>query len=154
MAKKFEYKTILIKGRQNGIYAEFPFNVKQEFGTGKAVHIKATFDGRTYQMSLLPRGGGKHWIHVRKEIRNLIGKEEGDSVSVVIEKDDSERSVDIPDYLQWLFDNEPEMKKTFQKLSPFYKKYWIGTIEETKKEETKVERINRLFEFLIENQAK
>ena len=107
-----------------------------------------------YPMSLLPRGGGKHWMHVRKEIRNLIGKEEGDTVSMVVEKDDSERKINVPDYLQWLFDNEPEMNRAFQKLSPFYKKFWIGTIEETKKEETKVERINRLFEFLRENKIK
>lgn len=154
MTKKFEYRTILIKGGQNGIYAEFPFDVFKEFGTRKSVRVKASFEGKHYEMSLLPRGGGAHWLHVRKEIRQLIGKEEGDSVIVTIEKDDSPRTVKIPDYLQWLLDNEPVMKSEFQKLSPFYKKYWIGTIEEVKNEEIKVERINRLFRFLRENNSK
>ena len=154
MTKKFEYRTILIKGGQNGIYAEFPFDVFKEFGTRKSVRVKASFEGKYYDMSLLPKGGGKHWLHVRKEIRQLIGKEEGDSVVVTIEKDDSPRIVKIPDYLQWLLDNEPVMKSAFQKLSPFYKKYWIGTIEEVKNEEIKVERINRFFRFLRENNSK
>lgn len=151
MAKKFEYKTILVKGPQNGIFAEFPFDVFKEFGSRKTVRVKASFDSKNYEMSLLPRGNGKHWLHVRKEIRTIIGKEEGDSVMVTIEKNESPKTIKVPDYLQWLLEDEPDMLKAFQKLSLFYKKYWIGTIEEAKNEETKVGRINRLFKFLKEN---
>ena len=148
MAKRFEYKTILIKGPQNGVFADFPFNVHKEFGSRKSVRVKVSFDGEFYQMSLMPCGNGKHWLHLRKEIRQLIGKEEGDTVSVTVEKDDSPGTIEIPEYLQWLLDDEPEMNRAFQKLSLFYKKFWIGTIEETKNEDTKVERINRFFEYL------
>lgn len=151
MEKKFEYKTTLVKGPQNGIFAEFPFDVFKEFGSRKSVRVTVSFDGEFHQMSLLPRGNGKHWLHVRKEIRQLMGKEDGDTVSVTVEKDDSPRIIEIPDYLQWLLDDEPEMNKAFKKLSLFYKKFWVGTIEETKNEDTKVERINRLFEYLRKN---
>lgn len=149
--KKFEYEAILIKGPLNSVFAEFPFKVKEEFGTGKAVRVKVTFDANFYEMSLLPRGDGNHWLHVRKEIRQVIGKEEGDTVFITLEKDDSPRTIKIPDYLQWLFEDEPEMGKAFHKLSLFYKKFWISSIEEPKNEETKVERINKLFDFLKGN---
>ena len=122
MTGKFEYKTLLIKGGQNGIYAEFPYDVYKEFGTRKAVRVKVSFDGSNYKMSLLPKGGGSHWLHVRKEIRLNIGKDEGDEISVCLEKDDSPRNVNIPEYLQWLLDNEPKMKVEFNKLSHFYRK--------------------------------
>lgn len=148
MTKKFEFEGLLIKGPQNGVFIEFPFDCFQEFGTRKSIRVKVTFDGKLHQRSLMPRGNGTHWIQLRKEICTDIGKFDGDSILVTVEKDDSKRTVEIPDYLQWLFDDEPEMKKTFQKLSYFYKKFWIGSIEETKNEETKVERINKLFEFL------
>lgn len=151
MTKKYEYKTTLINGPQNGIFAEFPYDVYTEFGTRKPVSVKVSFDGYNFEMSLLPRGKGKHWLHVRKQIRLLIGKDEGDTVNIAIEKDDSPRTVVIPDYLQWLLEDEAEMMRTFQKLSVFYKKYWIGTIEETKNEDTKVERIHRFFDFLRKN---
>ncbi len=151
MTKKFEYRTVLIKGVQNGIYAEFPFDAFTTFGTRRAVPVKVSFDGEVYQLSLLPRGEGKHWIYVRKEIREKIGKNEGDEVQITVEKDEAPKVVKkIPDYVEWLLDNEPEMKKAFESLSNFYKKYWIQFIEETKNEETKVERINKLFEFLRE----
>jgi hypothetical protein len=148
MAKKFEYNTILIFGPQNGIFVEFPFDCFAEFGTRKSIRVKVSIEGKTYERSLLPRGNGNHWIQLRKEICNDIGKGEGDSVFVSVEKDESQRRVAVPDYLQWLLDDEPDMNRAFQKLSYFNKKFWVSGIEETKNEETKVERINKFFEFL------
>ena len=46
-------------------------------------------------MSLVPAGKGKYWLHIRKEIRKKIGKQEGDPVFVFVEKDD------IPHFLQF-----------------------------------------------------
>lgn len=149
MAKKFEYNTVLIKGGQLGVYAEFPFESAKEFGTRKAVRVNATFDGKTYNMNLLPHGNGTHWLHLKKEIRDAIGKNEGDSVHIIIERDDSTPKIEIPDYLKWLLENDKEMNKRFQKLPISAKKFWIGHISETKSDETKVDRINHFFEFLI-----
>jgi hypothetical protein len=148
MAKKFEYKTVLVKNPQNFIFIEFPFDCFTEFNSRKSIRIKLTIEGKTYDRSLLPRGNNTHWIQLRKDICKEIGKWDGDTVFVSVEKDDSTWAVGIPDYLQWLLDDEPEMDSAFRKLSYFYKKFWISGIEETKNEETKVERINKLFDFL------
>lgn len=150
MTKKFEYHTILIKGPQNGVFAEFPFDSFNEFGTRKPIPVKVLFDGKQVEMSLLPCGNNKHWLHVRKEIRIAIGKEEGDSVEITVEKNDSPKTIIIPDYLQWLLEDDPTMMRAFGKLPYSAKKFWIGAIEEMKNEDTKVERINRLFEYLKE----
>jgi uncharacterized protein YdeI (YjbR/CyaY-like superfamily) len=80
-----------------------------------------------------------------------IGKEEGDTVEITVEKDDSPKSVKVPDYLQWLLENEPETMKAFGKMPNSAKIFWVEGIEEVKNEETKVERINRFFEYLKEN---
>ena len=151
MTKKFEYRTTLIKGTQNGIYAEFPFESVSVFGTRKPVAVKVTFDGYFVQMNLLPRGNNQHWLHVRKEIRMAIGKEEGDTIEITVEKDVTPKTVEVPDYLKWLLENDPEMMKAFVKMPVSAKKFWIGGIEELKNEEAKVQRINKFFEFLREN---
>ncbi len=148
MAKKFEYKTVLILGSQNGIFIEFPFDCFAEFGSRKSVRVKLTIEGEVYDRSLMPCGNGSHWIQLRKDMCMEIGKGEGDTVFVSLEKNDSPRTVVIPDYLQWLLDDEPYIKIAFQKLSFFNKNFWIQGIEETKNEETKIERINKLFDFL------
>lgn len=154
MTQKFEYKTILIKGNQNTVYAEFPFDSVAEFGSRRPVRVKVTFDGQLYSMSLLPNGKGGHWLHVRKEIRVAIGKEEGDSISVTIEIDNSPKTVEIPEYLQWLLDDDSTIAKYFEKLPFSAKKFWIAYIQEPKNDDIKVQRINRLFEYLREHYSK
>lgn len=151
MSRKFEYKTILIKGPQNGVFAEFPFDGVKEFGTRKPVPVKLVIEGKELEMSLLPSGNGKHWLHIKKDIRTAIGKEEGDVVNIALEKNNSLKVIDIPEYLQWLLENEKEMMKKFQKLPYSTKKFWIWHIEEPKNEDTKVERINKLFDYLNEH---
>ncbi len=151
--KKFTYETVLIKGPFKGTYAEFPFDSAKEFGTRKHVWCKIRVDGKTFQMNLLPNGKGGHWLHLKQEIRDAIKKYEGDVVKIELERDDRPRTVEIPEYLQWLFDNDPLMGKYFERMPISGKKFWVGFIQEPKNEDTKVQRINRLFEYLHEQYA-
>jgi len=151
MNKLFKYETILLNGPQKGVYAEFPFDSVKEFATRKPVRVKVEFEGKPYFMSLLPNGKGGHWLHVRKEIRGVIGKEEGDTIRVSVEKDNSPKTVEIPEYLQWLLDNDKIVMGYFTKLPFSAKKFWMEYIQEQKNDDMKVKRINRLFEYLREN---
>ncbi|WP_167605005.1 YdeI/OmpD-associated family protein [Maribellus sediminis] len=153
MAKKFTFQSVLIKGAFNGTYADFPFDSQKEFGTKKHVWCDVSIEGKTYSMNLLPNGNGGHWLHLKKEIRDEIGKQEGDTVNVELNKSDKTRTIEIPEYLQWLLDNDQQMKKYFNKLNISGKMFWIEHIEDTKNEDTKVDRINKFFEFLHQNYA-
>ena len=154
MNKKFTYQTVLMNGPFKGVYAEFPFDSVTEFGTKRHVWCKVLVEDKSYSMNLLPNGNGGHWLHLKKEIRLAIGKEEGDTISVVVEKDDSPRKIEIPDYLEWLLEEEPLMMKYYNKLPISARKFWIEFIEEPKNEDTKVERINRFFKFIKERYSK
>jgi len=153
MPKKFTYQTVLISGPASGTYAEFPFDSLKEFGTNKHVWSKVTLDGKIYSMNLLPNGKGGHWLRLKKEICNAIGKYEGDTVSIELEKDNKPLQIEIPEYLQWLLDNDQQMTQYFEKLPFSGKKFWIGFIQETKNDDTKVHRINQLFEYLHRHYA-
>lgn len=154
MAKKFEYKTILIKGTQLGVFAEFPFESAKEFGTRKAIRVKATFEGKMYRMNLLPHGNGTHWLHLKKEIRDAIKKTEGDTVHIIVEADENLPEIIVPEYLLWLLEDDPRMMKAFNKLTYSAKKFWMDYIDEPKTDDGKVSRVNRFFEILIENNKK
>lgn len=67
----------------DGAYLEFPYDVKKEFGKGR-VKVTALFDGVEYQGSLVRMKTPGHIIGLRKDIRSRIGKQPGDSVTVVI----------------------------------------------------------------------
>lgn len=154
MANKiFTYETVLIKGPFKGTYAEFPFDSAKEFGTRRHIWCKIVVEGKTFSMNLMPNGIGGHWLHLKKEIRDVIGKTEGDTVNIELEKDDKPRTVNIPDYLEWLFEDDPQTAQYFERMPISGKKFWIQHIEEPKNEDVKVKRINRLFEYLHEHYA-
>ncbi|MGE4508286.1 MAG: DUF1905 domain-containing protein [Eubacteriaceae bacterium] len=69
----------------NGAYIEFPYDVKEEFGKGR-VKVSATFDGFPYDGSLVRMKTPGHIIGIRKDIREKIGKQPGDSVTVTIKE--------------------------------------------------------------------
>lgn len=69
----------------NGAYVEFPYDVREEFGKGR-VKVHATFDGVPYDGSLVRMKTPGHIIGIRKDIREQIGKQPGDIVSVTIQE--------------------------------------------------------------------
>ncbi|MBS5786787.1 MAG: DUF1905 domain-containing protein [Clostridioides difficile] len=69
----------------NGAYVEIPFDVKEEFGKGR-VSVHATFDGEPYDGSLVRMKTPCHIIGVRKDIREKIGKQPGDTIKVTLKE--------------------------------------------------------------------
>ena len=151
MSRKFEYETVLIRGTQIGTFAEFPFDSFLEFGTRKPIPVKVIFDTYQTEMNLLPCGKNRHRLHVRKEIRTALGKEEGDLVKITVEKNETPKSIQVPDYLQWLLEDDSSLMNAFRKMPGSARKFWIEAIDEVKNEDIKVERINKFFNFLREN---
>ena len=82
--KTYEFDAELMKVPDiDGAYVEFPFDVREEFGRGR-VKVHATFDGEPYDGSLVRMKMPGHIIGVRKDIRERIGKQPGDTVHVTI----------------------------------------------------------------------
>lgn len=148
MSRVYEFEAILVKGPQLGLYAVFPYDCRQEFGIGNSVPVKINIEGFETEMNLRPAGQGKHWLQFRKAITDAIGKTEGDTVKIKLEKNDNPSKIKVPDYLQWLLENDEQIMKAFVKSSASVKKFWVGYIEETKNEDVKVERINNFFRYL------
>ena len=73
----------------NGAYIEIPFDVKETFGRGR-VKVHATFDGETYDGSLVRMKTPCHILGIRKDVREKIGKQPGDTVHVTLKKRENE----------------------------------------------------------------
>ncbi|CAN5195731.1 hypothetical protein BH11PAT4_BH11PAT4_8870 [soil metagenome] len=54
-------------------------------GTGKPVRVKASVDSHSFEVTLMP-AGGFHMVPLKAGVRKLLGKQEGDSVEVVIQE--------------------------------------------------------------------
>jgi hypothetical protein len=145
--KQYKFKATIQPGIGGGAGVVFPFDVEKEFATRGKVPVKATIDDIPYTGSLIKCGPGNHMLGVLKGIREQIGKGPGDSVAVVLERDEAERTVEIPPEFAKLLKKE-ELLRVFEKLSYTHRKEYCRWITEAKKEETRQTRIAKAVEML------
>lgn len=93
-SKIYKFEAVIQKvPDQDGAYIAVPFDIKDEFGKGRA-RVHATFDGEPYDGSVVnmgvknPDGSVCYIIGVRKDIRAKIDKQPGDSIHVTLKERD------------------------------------------------------------------
>jgi hypothetical protein len=145
--KQYKFKATIQPGIGGGAGVVFPYDVEQEFGTKAKVPIKSTLDGVPYTGSLIKCGPEGHMLGVLKAIRDQIGKGPGDTIDVVLWKDEQVRTVELPVEFEKLLKKEG-LLASFEKLSYSHRKEYCRWIAEARKEETRQSRLKKSIEML------
>jgi hypothetical protein len=125
----------------------FPFDTQEEFGTRGQVRVQATFDGVPYAGAMVKYAPPQHMLPVVKSILEQIGKCHGDTVAVVLQRDESVRTVEVPPEFAKLMKKESVLI-AFEKLSYSHQKEYCRWITEAKKEETRQARLTKAVAML------
>jgi len=145
--KKYKFTAEVHSGRGGGAYVLFPYDVEKEFGTKGRVPVQATLDGIPETTSLIKYGSPRHMLVVLKAVREKTGKVPGDTIEVVLWKDEVERVLEVPAEFQSRMKKE-KLLPFFERLSYTHRKEYCRWLTEAKKEETRQARLVKAIEML------
>jgi len=146
--KKLKFEVTLV-GKEDGAVAAVnpPFDVVEVFGTRARVPVRGTINGFPFRSSLM-RMGGCHWMPVNRALREGAGVKAGDLVSVVMERDEDERVVEIPPVLKKEMATSKTARSNWGKYSFSNQKEMARSITEVKQDETRLRRLAKVMDIL------
>ena len=127
-------------------YIVVPFDAKEIFGRGRPP-VRVTLNGYEYLSTLAPYGG-LYYLPVNQVVRAGAHVKAGDRVSVVLEADETPRTVKPPADLARALKANLAAKARWEELSFTHRKEYVEAIEAAKKPETRGRRVAKTIEQL------
>ena len=112
----------------------------EELGGGKRAAVKLTIGDRTARLRLGVMGG-RNLLGLSKAARAELGVEIGEAVHAIIELDTDERTVELPDDFGAALAARPGARAAFDALPPSHRREHVRAIDEAKRPETRLRRI-------------
>ncbi|MEV5839017.1 YdeI/OmpD-associated family protein [Nocardia sp. NPDC052112] len=136
-----QFEAAIESAAGGGAYVAVPAQIITALGGGGRIPVRATFDGIAYTGSIGSMGAGP-CLGMLKAIRTALGKQPGDTVEVTVERDESERTVEVPADLAAAL-ARAGVRAAFDALSYSARRELVTAVNEAKRPETRTRRIER-----------
>lgn len=146
------FKLKRMHGKGGWTYINIPNPPHAKRSAGGLLRVKGSIDSYALkQYNLMPTADGNLFLPVKAEIRKKIGKQEGDTVRVILYEDAS--PLEIPAELLMCLEDEPEAGRKFHQLTEGYQREFISWITAAKRMETRIERIARTVNLVAQGKT-
>jgi len=137
-----------LESDQGACFIRVPPEVLAALGQGKRMPVKVTLNGHSYRTTIAVYGG-RHYLGVRREVREAAGVAAGEQLAVGIEYDAEPRTVDLPEVMRGALLSDAAATAAFEKLSYTRKKEFIQWVTGAKLAETQRRRMEQAIARLL-----
>ncbi len=117
--------------------------------------VEGTFNGSPFQATLEPDGQGGHWLKVDRKLREAVGADVGDVVTLKIAPMAEEPEPAVPaDLRKALAAAPPKARGAWSDITPAARRDFIHWITSGKKAETRVKRIATACDMLAKGKRR
>ncbi|WP_276374188.1 YdeI/OmpD-associated family protein [Chryseolinea sp. H1M3-3] len=144
-----KYRLEKFHGKGGWTFARIPEIIQDRKAHFGWVKVRGSIDGyEIKKYHLMPMGNGNLFLPVKAEIRKKIKKDEGDLVHIILYADNE--PLEVPEEMLICLQDEPQALSFFNSLSESERKFYIDWIYSAKKEETKIDRIAKTINRLMQ----
>jgi bifunctional DNA-binding transcriptional regulator/antitoxin component of YhaV-PrlF toxin-antitoxin module len=147
-------KTIVFKstiGKFDGnlwhYHIAVPVKYVQDFLENKRI-VCTLNQHTTFQAALMPMGDGNYFININKKLRENLKLNEGDKVEVMLDLDNSEYGLPMPDEFAELLQQDEEGNQVFHSLTPGKQRSLIYIAGNVKNPDLRIKRGIAILEHL------
>ncbi|MGO8875082.1 MAG: YdeI/OmpD-associated family protein [Acidimicrobiales bacterium] len=135
-----EFDAVVARGRGGGLCVSLPAEAADVFATRARFPVRAWFNEAGYRGSTMPMGDGTFGLGLSQSVRAEAGIGLGDTLRVVVERDDSERGVEVPADLTAALEASG-LADRFAAMAYTHRKEYARWIVEAKRPETRSKRL-------------
>jgi len=123
-------------------FLNLPQEASKKLPSRSMVSVEGTFNGFSFQATLLPDGDGGHWLKVDPRLSEGTGAMAGDDIELAVAPVTVEPEPEVPDDVQEALEAAgPKAQETWASITPLARRDWIFWIVSGKKAETRMKRI-------------
>ena len=130
-------------------FLTLPKNASAKLPSRGVTAIEGTINGVPFQAVLEPDGQKSHWLKVERKLREAVGAEAGELVTLEIAPAAKEPEPEVPaDLRKALATAAPNARNLWSDITPNARRDWIHWITSAKQPETRTRRIKNACSML------
>ena len=131
-----------------GYHFPIPENIAQSFRERNQTRVICTINNKLTQQCALLHSDGYTYILINKTNRQKLDISQGDEVLIELEADQSDYGMPMPQTLQSMLDQDPEVNEIFHSLTKGRQRNLIFIVNSVKREKSQINKVLAIAEHL------